>query len=199
MRTGWSIHRDLVSIYVREAQEAVSTWMACQREGGLDALIEHEINEEKLAEVHAGDPDIQDFDQPRALELWLRLGQLKHSLHAALPVFSIGIGNLTDRRPTIYSVAYLQLYNHIAEKATIRECANETCRRSFVRQRGRAEYGQNRTSGIKYCTRECARAQAQRELRRRRKQQTPPLQQSPAKMPTTQGSPESIGQTGDGR
>lgn len=64
---------------------------------------------------------------------------MKNSLHAALHVFSIGIGNLTDRRSTIYSVAYLLLYNHIAEKATIRECANETCRRSFVRQRGRAE------------------------------------------------------------
>ncbi|MFD4716533.1 hypothetical protein ACFWN5_43735, partial [Streptomyces sp. NPDC058430] len=140
VRTGWSIHRDLVSIYVREAQEAVSTWMACQHEGGLDALIEPEINEQKLAEVRAEDPDIQDFDQLRALELWFRLGKLKHSLHAAPHVFSIGIGNLTDRRPTIYSVAYLQLYNHIAEKATIRECANETCRRSFVRQRGRAEY-----------------------------------------------------------
>ncbi|MGW8687090.1 hypothetical protein ACWGNN_39870 [Streptomyces sp. NPDC055817] len=123
---------------------------------------------------------------------------MKNSPHAALHVFSIGVGNLTDRHPTIYCVAYLQLYNHIAEKATIRECANETCRRSFVRQRGRAEHGQNRTSGIKYCTRECARAQAQRELRRRRKQQTSPLQQPPAKMPTTQGSPESVRQAGDG-
>ncbi|MFB8267497.1 hypothetical protein ACFC96_12900 [Streptomyces sp. NPDC055955] len=164
---------------MREAQEAVSTWLACQHEGGLDALIEPEINEEKLAEVRAENPDIQDFDQLRALELWFRLGQLKNSLHAALHVFSIGISNLADRHPTIYTVAYLQLYNHIAEKATIRECADDTCRRSFVRQRGRTEYGQNRTSGIKYCTRECARAQAQRELRRRRKQQAPPLQQPP--------------------
>ncbi|MET9503555.1 hypothetical protein ABZY42_17815 [Streptomyces sp. NPDC006622] len=69
--------------------------------------------------------------------------------------------------------------NHLAEDATIREWANETCRRSFVRQRGRAAYGQNRTSGIKYCTR----AQAQREHRRRHKQQTPPLQQPPAPGP----------------
>jgi hypothetical protein len=116
---------------------------------------------------------VRNFDRLRELEVWLRLEQLKSSMHAALSSFSIGIGSLTDRRPTIYSVAFLQMYNHIAENATIRECANETCRRAFVRQRGRAEYGQNRTSGIKYCTRECARAQAQRELRRRRKQQSP--------------------------
>ncbi|MFE1781028.1 hypothetical protein ACFW9F_00170 [Streptomyces sp. NPDC059506] len=171
-RHGWSVHRGLVAIHLREAQEAVGTWIACQREGGLDELIEPDINEESLALVRKEGLDVRDFDQLREIELWLRLGQLQNSLHAALSSFSIGIGSLADRRPTIYSVAFLQMYNHIAENATIRECANETCQRAFVRQRGRAEYGQNRTSGIKYCTRECARAQAQRELRRRRKQQT---------------------------
>ncbi|MGX1762922.1 hypothetical protein ACWIG5_39560, partial [Streptomyces lydicus] len=88
--------------------------------------------------------------------------------------FSVGLGSLTDRQPSILSVAFLQLYNHLAEDATIRTCANETCGRDFVRQRGRAEYGQNRTSGIKYCTRECARAQAQREHRRRKAATTRP-------------------------
>ncbi|WP_369198748.1 hypothetical protein [Streptomyces djakartensis] len=168
---GWSMHQDLVAIHLREAQEAVRTWIACQREGGLDELIEPDITEEYLAQVRQENVDVRTLDQLRELEVWLRLEQLKSSLHAALSSFSIGVGSLTDRRPTIYSVAFLQMYNHIAENATIRECANETCRRAFVRQRGRAEYGQNRTSGIKYCTRECARAQAQRELRRRRKQQ----------------------------
>ncbi|MFE7015734.1 hypothetical protein ACFVAQ_35450 [Streptomyces sp. NPDC057651] len=172
---GRSLHRDLIGIHVREAQEAVTTWLACQRKGGLDALIEPDITEENLAQVREQDPEIQDLDSLRELELWERLEQLKKSLHAALGSFSVGVGSLTDRRPTIYSVAYLQMYNHIAENAVVRECASETCRRAFVRQRGRAEYGQNRTSGIKYCTRECARAQAQRELRRRRKQ-TPPAE-----------------------
>ena len=61
------------------------------------------------------------------------------------------------------------LYDRLAEGAAPRRCASETCQRLFVRQRGRAEYGQYRTGGVKYCSRECARAQAQRELRRRRK------------------------------
>ncbi|MFH8295433.1 hypothetical protein [Streptomyces sp. NPDC018059] len=171
-RGGWSMHRDLVSIHVQEAQEAVATWLACQREGGLDALIEPDITEENLAQVRESDPAVRDLDDLRELEEWFRLGQLKNSLNAALSSFGVGIGSLGDRRPTIYSVAFLQMYNHIAENAVIRQCASETCRRAFVRQRGRAAYGQNRTSGIKYCTRECARAQAQREHRRRRKAAT---------------------------
>ena len=70
---------------------------------------------------------------------------------------------------SLYGVCCLQLYNHIVEEAPYKECANETCRRLFVRQRGRAEHGQYRTIGVKYCSRDCARAQAQREHRRRKR------------------------------
>ncbi|MFD7645667.1 hypothetical protein ACFV4P_34045 [Kitasatospora sp. NPDC059795] len=69
-------------------------------------------------------------------------------------------------------MAFLQLYNHLAEGSFVRRCGNANRGRNFVRQRGRAEYGQHRTSGVKYCSRECARAQAQRELRHRRRSES---------------------------
>ncbi|MGW1272792.1 hypothetical protein [Streptomyces sp. NPDC002491] len=78
--------------------------------------------------------------------------------------------SLEDRYPMLLAVAFLQPYDHLAEDAAVRECADETSRRAFVRQRGRAEHGQNRTTGVAYRTRECARAQAQREHRRRKRQ-----------------------------
>ena len=71
-------------------------------------------------------------------------------------------------QPSLYAVLCLQLWNHIVEGATYRRCQNERCGRLFVRQRGRAKRHQHRTEGVKYCSKDCARSQAQRELRRRR-------------------------------
>ncbi|MFF3403530.1 hypothetical protein ACFYW6_34175 [Streptomyces sp. NPDC002659] len=175
----FGMHRDLVRIYLQTAQEAITTWLACQKEGGLEKLVKPEITEENLASIQAQNeghepPWPPSLEYLEALLIDSRISTLKYVLNDALSPFSIGIGDLADRSPTLYSVAFLQLYNHLVEGAVVRRCANETCRQNFVRQRGRAEYGQHRTTGVKYCSRECARAQAQRALRRRRKHANPP-------------------------
>ena len=75
-----------------------------------------------------------------------------------------------DGRPDLLDVLILQLYNDIARGANYSHCASETCGRLFSLQLGRSEYEQHRTQGVKYCSRNCARAQANREYRRRKRQ-----------------------------
>lgn len=75
-----------------------------------------------------------------------------------------------DGRPDLLDVLAFQLYNDIARGANYSRCASETCGRLFALQLGRSEYGQHRTRGVKYCSKNCARAQANREYRRRKRQ-----------------------------
>ena len=86
--------------------------------------------------------------------------------------------SLADRRYfrsdwdfSLFAVLCLQLANHIAENAPYHVCQNDSCGHLFVRQRGRAAAGQYRREGVLYCSPACARAQAQRNLRRRRREE----------------------------
>lgn len=73
-------------------------------------------------------------------------------------------------RAPLYSTCCLELYNHIVEHARYQRCRNDACQRLFVRQKGRAEKGQHRSEGLKYCSKQCARVQAQRDYRARSKE-----------------------------
>lgn len=85
------------------------------------------------------------------------------SVHLVIPDFAHA-----DQHPTLFNVAALQIANDILLGVTKRKCANENCDHEFTRQRGRAQYGEYRLKEVFYCSTSCARAQAQRNLRRRR-------------------------------
>jgi hypothetical protein len=62
----------------------------------------------------------------------------------------------------LHALCCLELFNHVAAANDFPRCANESCARLFVRDE------RARRRGMRYCSRTCARAQAQREFRRRK-------------------------------
>jgi hypothetical protein len=129
-----------------------------------------------LLRHHAGEPTAPAWrdcsDEGKA---WR---QFIHTVNAALGEFHVRVEVGTDGQPpeeftlgglypTLYEVAMLQLVNDLATGETFRQCANETCQRTFVRQLGRSRY-YSRAAGVRYCSRTCANQQTQREYYRRK-------------------------------
>lgn len=77
---------------------------------------------------------------------------------------------LTRPAPNLFNACCLQLAQYLAGDTDVSRCANERCGKPFTRQRGRArdEYGQHRSRGVRYCSHLCAKAQSERDRRRRR-------------------------------
>lgn len=71
---------------------------------------------------------------------------------------------------SLFTAASVQMHNLAFDPVNdlpVRACANETCQRRFIRQRGTAGAGQYRTKGVLYCSGACATSQAKRMKRRR--------------------------------
>lgn len=49
MRGG--VHRELVKLQIETAQDAIRTWLACQREDGLEEIVAHDVTEEYRSEL----------------------------------------------------------------------------------------------------------------------------------------------------
>ena len=86
-------------------------------------------------------------------------------LSSITPVLSLS--NAAEERDAVlelnlHALCCLELFNHVAAANDFPRCANESCARLFVRDE------RARKRGMRYCSRTCARAQAQREFRRRK-------------------------------
>lgn len=112
------------------------------------------------------------------------LDVLNMIFEGALAPFSprlISISGLVDRGGTkhrretpwefepLYSILFLELFNHISAGAHYRICANDRCRQPYVHQQGRAKKGSSRSIGTLYCSPACARAVAVRAYRERKR------------------------------
>jgi hypothetical protein len=141
----------------RAEQAFTEEWLSIPAEQ-LDALRD---------EAHAAGVELTLTDE--ASDLFLR-ELLSEGLRPFHPrVIYANEAQLGNTHPSVplYAICCLELFNHLAQHATYRQCANENCGRPFVHQRGRAEHGQHRGRGVRYCSSHCARAQAQRNYRRR--------------------------------
>jgi hypothetical protein len=142
-------------LVVEAVRDAVTAWRVLQRDDQLKGEIFWHLP--RLRGVPAE-------ELPEAAAEFLTV-VLDTGLAAVRPRVSLALNG--DREPplldlTLYALCCCELFNHVVSGADFRVCANEACERLFVRD------DTAKRRGVLYCSRQCARAQAQREFRRRK-------------------------------
>lgn len=137
--------------------------------GAARVLVHHWIASEK------GEPVVPAWSRPDlthddvAWAVWA--DNLNHGLAGLHVRVEVDLRGSRVGLPEVdlYGGLCAQLFNVMADDIPVRQCDNETCGRWMQRQEGRSEQGQHRSKGVMYCSRACARAQAERARRRRKR------------------------------
>jgi hypothetical protein len=164
-------------IYARCLRNAVRFWDALGGNRSLFLTLSREWEGDMPTWITRGLPVMPDRSQIVAEDVFRHpaIVYVRDILNAGLQPFHVHVDVLDPRyadttgsywQAGTYSLLCLQFANDVAGQAHFARCANESCGRLFVRQRGRALKGQNRKDAI-YCDKHCAKAQAQRQYRRR--------------------------------
>lgn len=152
---GFLVPLDVTRRYLKTARALSRHWIAHSAKGDLEAAWEQE-----------------GFSRPKSVDdAWRRFTDL---LNPGLEPFHVRVGvrGGAPEAPNLFTALCLQIANHVAERATVKQCANEKCGRFFFRQEGRAVHGHYKTEGVLFCSKSCARAQAQRRYQRKKRRQS---------------------------
>ncbi len=155
---------EAIALYVGLVRDMTRVWRFHQGQLSYEDVLD-QMENQLWIETKEVFGDIAPMD-PSGL-----LYELRNQLSPALRSYHVGMEIEEESEPrvhgpshTLYSALCLQLVNHMTEGAKYRECLR--CGGIFVRQKGRSEYGQNRTAGrVDYCSKECANAAMQSRYR----------------------------------
>ncbi len=147
---------------IRSVQELVATWegwwaeqleQAGEPDSGLQVGGDIVRHDEALLGFSVSDDPLSVFAAV------ISDGMQRFTAHASYQGFPKRF-----RRIDLHAALCVQLHNLILEGERPKRCANDNCRRLFVRQVRDGRRGR-RTEGVTYCTPRCADAQRKRDKR----------------------------------
>lgn len=117
----------------------------------------------------------EDVRVADAADAWRLFGSCMNAGLQGFPMYVKVDGSrvaASSVEPSTYEVGVLQIARAASAGKPVRICANVKCAKPFTAQRtSRRQYaGTEHTQDVKYCSRQCAQAQAARDRRARRKQ-----------------------------